>query len=68
LTGNRTTCATSWHYSKKLADHKHAVALMVAHFNFCRKHSAHGMTPAMAAGLTDHVWTVQELLGFQPKS
>jgi hypothetical protein len=41
---------------------------MVAHFNFCRKHSAHGMTPAMAAGLTDHVWTVQELLGFQPKS
>jgi hypothetical protein len=49
-------------YSKKLENHMHAVALFVAHFNFCRKHSAHGMTPAMAAGITDHVWTIQELL------
>jgi hypothetical protein len=48
--------------SKKLANLKHSVALLVAHFNFCRKHSAHGQTPAMAAGLTDHVWTVAELL------
>jgi IS1 family transposase len=42
-------------YSKKLANLKHAVALLVAHFDFCRVHSAHGQTPAMAAGLTDHV-------------
>jgi hypothetical protein len=33
----------------------------VAHFNFCRVHSAHGLTPARAAGLTDHTWTVKEL-------
>ena len=49
-------------FSKKLRNHKLSVALLVAHFNFCRVHSAHGMTPAMAAGLTDHVWTVEELL------
>jgi IS1 family transposase len=51
-------------YSKKLANLKHAVALTVAFQNFCRKRSAIGnVTPAMAAGLADHVWTVAELLG-----
>jgi IS1 family transposase len=49
-------------YSKKLANLKHAVALFVWHFNFCRKHSAHGQTPAQAAGLTDHQWTIEEML------
>jgi IS1 family transposase len=49
-------------YSKKLANLKHAVALFAWHFNFCRVHSAHGQTPAQAAGLTDHVWTIEELL------
>jgi transposase-like protein/IS1 family transposase len=48
-------------YSKTLANLKHAVALFVAHFNFCRVHSAHKQTPAHAAGLTDHAWTVEEL-------
>jgi transposase-like protein len=49
-------------YSKKLENLRHAVAMFAAHFNFCRVHSAHGMTPAQAAGLTDHAWTVEELL------
>ena len=49
-------------YSKKLENHKHAVALFIWHFNYCRKHSAHKQTPAMAAGLTDRVWTIAELL------
>lgn len=49
-------------FSKKLANHRHAVAIFVAHFNFCRVHSSLEVTPAMAAGLTDHVWTVAELL------
>jgi hypothetical protein len=38
------------------------VALMIAHFNFCRVHSAHKQTPAMVAGLTDHQWTIEELI------
>jgi IS1 family transposase len=49
-------------YSKKLENLRHAVAMFIAHFNFCRIHSAHGMTPARAAGLTDHTWTMEELL------
>ena len=49
-------------YSKKLENHKHAVALFIWHFNYCRKHSAHKQTPAMAAGLTDRVWTIADLL------
>jgi IS1 family transposase len=49
-------------YSKKLDNLKLAVALFIAHFNFCRVHSAHGQTPAMAAGLTDHIWSVEEIL------
>jgi len=49
-------------YSKKLENLRHAVALFVAHFNFCRVHSAHGKTPAHAAGLTHGAWTIEELL------
>ena len=33
-----------------------------AHYNFCRVHRTLKMTPAMAAGLTDHTWSVTELL------
>jgi IS1 family transposase len=49
-------------YSKKLDNLKFAVALFVWHFNFCRVHSAHGQTPAQAAGLTEKALTISELL------
>jgi transposase-like protein/IS1 family transposase len=49
-------------YSKKVENLRHSVALFVAHFNFCRVHSAHGKTPAQAAGLTDRTWTVADLM------
>ena len=35
-------------------------------YNFCRVHATLGATPAMAADLTEHVWTVDELLRFRP--
>jgi hypothetical protein len=38
-----------------------AVALFIAHFTFCRVHSTNRKTPAEAAGLADHAWTVSEL-------
>jgi hypothetical protein len=50
-------------YSKKLANLKAAVALHFAFYNFCRVHSSLRVTPAMEAGLTDHVWAIAELLG-----
>jgi IS1 family transposase len=49
-------------FSKKLENHEAAVGLYVAHYNFCRVHEATKMTPAMALGLTDRVWTIAELL------
>lgn len=49
-------------FSKKLDNLKAAVAVYVAWYNFCRMHQTLRVTPAMEAGLTDHVWTLTELL------
>ena len=49
-------------YSKKLANHEAAVALFIAVYNFCRVNSAIRETPAMAIGLTDHPWSITELM------
>ncbi len=49
-------------FSKKLTNLKAAVALHFAYYNFCRVHKSLRVTPAMEAGLTDHVWTITELL------
>jgi IS1 family transposase len=49
-------------FSKKLENHKHAIALYFAYYNFCRVHQTLRVTPAMEAGLTDHVWTITELV------
>jgi IS1 family transposase len=49
-------------FSKKLENHCAAVALYAAHYNFCRVHEALRITPAMQLGVTDHVWTVRELV------
>jgi hypothetical protein len=49
-------------FSKKLDNSKAAVALHFAYYNFCRIHKSLGITPAMQAGIADHVWDVAELL------
>jgi IS1 family transposase len=49
-------------FSKKLENHGHMVALYFMHYNFCRVHKTLRVTPAMEAGLTDHVWDIEELL------
>ena len=49
-------------FSKKLINLRAAAALHFAHYNFCRVHSTVEVTPAMEAEITDHVWTVEELL------
>lgn len=57
-------------FSKKLDQHCAAIALYVAHYNLCRVHESLKQTPAMALGVTDHIWTIAELieaaLGTQP--
>jgi len=42
---------------------RHAVALHYMYYNFCRIHQTLRVTPAMEAGLADHVWTLDELVG-----
>jgi IS1 family transposase len=49
-------------FSKKLANLKAHVALHFAHYNFVRVHQTLRVTPAMAANLTDRLWTLEELL------
>lgn len=49
-------------FSKKLDNHCYAVAIYFAYYNFCRVHQTLRVTPAMEAGLTNHVWSVGELL------
>jgi IS1 family transposase len=55
-------------FSKKLQNHAAAVSLYVAHYNLCRVHetltenAGRQTTPAMALGLTDHIWSIGELL------
>jgi transposase-like protein/IS1 family transposase len=49
-------------FSKKLENHRAAVALHFAWYNFCQIHGSLRITPAMEAGITDHVWSVGELL------
>lgn len=50
-------------FSKKLENHGHAVALHFMHYNFCRVYKTLRVTPAMEAGLTNHIWTMEELVG-----
>lgn len=53
-------------FSKKLTNHAHAIALHFMYYNFCKVHTTLRVTPAMEAGLTDHVWTLEELCALLP--
>src|SRR6266571_3460636 len=48
-------------FSKKIENHAAAVALHFMHYNFCRVHQTLRVTPAMEAGITDHVWGIEEI-------
>jgi len=50
-------------FSKKVENHEHAVALHFMHYNFGRVHKTLRVTPAMEAGVSDHVWTLEEIAG-----
>jgi hypothetical protein len=49
-------------FSKKLENLGHAVALHYMHYNFCRIHQSLRVTPAMEAGVSDHVWSLGEIV------
>ena len=50
-------------FSKKIENHEHSVALHFMHYNFCRQHkSLKGISPAMAAGVTDRLWDIEDIV------
>jgi hypothetical protein len=57
----RFTRLTNSH-SKKIENHRHALALYFMYYNFARIHQTLRITPAMAAGVSDHVWSLEEIV------
>jgi hypothetical protein len=49
-------------FSKKVENHAAMVALHFMHYNFTRLHKTPQVTPAMEAGLSDHVWSLEEIV------
>lgn len=54
-------------FSKKIENLLAALYLHFAYYNFCRIHRTLRVTPAMAAGITDHIWSIEEILRFSYK-
>ena len=49
-------------FSKKLENLEHALVLHYMHYNFCRIHQSLRVTPAMEAGVSDHVWSLEGVI------
>jgi hypothetical protein len=50
-------------FSKKIENQAHAIALHFMHYNFARIHQSLRVMPAMEAGIANHVWTLEEIVG-----
>jgi IS1 family transposase len=59
---NKRFARLSLGYSKTLENHRHAIALFVCAYNFCKLHSTMGCTPAFAVGLATETWTIEKLI------
>jgi len=53
-------------FSKKVENHEHMLSLHYMNYNFCRIHQSLRVTPAMEAGISDHVWSLEEIVGLIP--
>src|SRR5258705_10178566 len=60
--GNRRFTRLTNAFSKKLENHKHAAAIHFMYYNFCRIHQTLRVTPAMEAGIADHVWSLEGIV------
>lgn len=49
-------------FSKKVENHEHMLALHYMYCNFARIHQSLRVTPAMEAGIADHVWSLEEMV------
>ena len=48
--------------SKKIANHVYALSLGFVHYNFCRVHKSLRVSPAMAAGVADRLWSMEDVV------
>lgn len=59
-------------FSKKIENHVHAISLHFMYYNFARPHKTlanpYPRTPAMAAGIADHIWKIEEVVALLDKS
>jgi IS1 family transposase len=55
-------------FSKKIENHAAAVAIWFMYYNFARVHQTLRVTPAMESGLSNHVWSIEELCALLPKA
>ena len=53
-------------FSKKVDNHFYAISLHFMYYNFGKIHKALRVTPAMEAGVTDHVWSIDEIVRLAP--
>jgi hypothetical protein len=49
-------------FSKKIENHVHALSIYFMHYNFARIHQSLRVTPAMAAGVTDRLWELEDVV------
>lgn len=66
MTNRRFTRLTNA-FSKKVENLEHSLALQFMHYNFCRIHQTLRVTPAMQAGVTDHVWEISDIVDLLSK-
>jgi len=55
-------------FSKKLENHAASVAIWYMYNNFCRVHQTLRVTPAMEAGISNHVWSIEQLCDLLPEN
>ena len=55
-------------FSKKVENHAHAIALHFMHYNFARLHQTLKSSPAMRAGVADHLWSIEEIVELLAKT
>jgi hypothetical protein len=54
-------------FSKKVENHAAQIAIFMVVYNFSRKHMTLGTTPAVKAGIADHIWSIEEIIGLLEK-
>jgi len=54
-------------FSKKMENHEHTLSLYFMYYNFARIYQSLRVTPAMEAGISDHVWSIEEMIALLRK-